>query len=61
MRRSLLIYGAAGFLPGATPWPERLIRWATVFGVLLLPTLLTVAVTAMASRRKVALPEAAND
>ena len=58
---SLLIWGAAGFLPGAAPWPERLLRWATVFGVLLVPTLITVAVAAMATRRKMPLTEAAND
>jgi hypothetical protein len=58
---SIAIYAAAGFLPGAQPWGERLGRWATVFVVLLVPTLVTVAVAAIASRRKVALTEAAND
>jgi hypothetical protein len=58
---SIAIYAAAGFLPAAQPWAERLTRWATVFVVLLVPTLVTVAVTALASRRKVALTEAAND
>jgi hypothetical protein len=58
---SVAIYAAAGFLPGAQPWAERLGRWATVFVVFLVPTLITVAVTALASRRKVALTGPAND
>lgn len=58
---SLAVYGAAGFLPGGIPWAERLARWATVFGVLLAPTLATLAIVSLAPRRKVALPEAAND
>ena len=57
---SLAIYGAGAFLPGSAPWPERLVRWGTVFAVLLAPTLLTVAVTAL-SRRKVGQPQPAND
>lgn len=58
---SMLIYGAAGFLPGSPSWAERAARWATVFGVLLAPTLVTLGVTVFAPRRKVALPEPAND
>jgi hypothetical protein len=58
---SLAIYTAGAFIPGAGPWPERVMRWATVFAVLLLPTLLTVAVTALTARRKVALAPTGND
>ena len=49
---SLAIYGAAAFLPGGPAWPERSVRWATVFGVFLAPTLVIVA--AVAARRKAA-------
>ena len=51
---SLGIYLAAGLLPGMAAWPERLGRWAIVFAVFLVPTLVTVAATTLASRRKVA-------
>ena len=55
---SLGIYAAGAFLPGSSLWPERVVRWATVFAVLLVPTLLTIALHA---RRKVALAPAGND
>jgi hypothetical protein len=55
---SFAIYTAGAFLPGAAPWPERAVRWATVFAVVLAPTLLTVALHA---RRKVALAPTGND
>ncbi|RPH48589.1 MAG: hypothetical protein EHM91_04110 [Planctomycetota bacterium] len=55
---SLGIYLAGGWLPGATAWSERLIRWGMVFALFLLPTLATIAVTSIGSRRKVALPQA---
>ena len=55
---SLGIYAAGAFLPGSTPWPERLIRWAMVFAALLLPTLLAVT---LHSRRKEALAPAGQE
>lgn len=58
---SLGIYAAAGFLPGAAAWPEHLGRWAVVFAVFLAPTLVTVAAASLASRRRVALTQPAND
>jgi hypothetical protein len=58
---SIAIYAAAGLLPGAQPWAERLGRWAIVFAVFLVPTLVTVAVASFALRRKVALTGPAND
>jgi hypothetical protein len=58
---SIAIYGAAGFLPGGGSWAERFARWGTVFAVLLVPTLLTLAVVQLAPRRKVALPGPAHD
>jgi hypothetical protein len=58
---SAAIYAAGAFLPGSAPWPERLIRWATVFAALLAPTLLTLAVVALAPRRKVAITQPANE
>ena len=48
-------------IPRGVSWAERSLRWGTVFGVLLLPTLATLAVTLLAPRRKVAIPETAND
>lgn len=57
---SILIYGAAGFVPGvAVTWQERLIRWATVFGTLLVPTLVTLASVSTAPRRKPVLGDRA--
>ncbi|MCI0656400.1 MAG: hypothetical protein L0170_04935 [Acidobacteria bacterium] len=58
---SLGIHAAAGFLPGAAAWPEHLGRWAVVFAVFLAPTLVTVAAASLASRRRVALTQAANE
>lgn len=58
---SLTVYGAAGLLPGSVSWTERLTRWGIVFATFLVPTLATVVVASLASRRKVALPEAVND
>ena len=58
---SFLIYGAAGFLPESPSWTERFVRWGTVFVALLAPTLVTLGVTLLAARRKVALPAPAND
>ena len=55
---SLGIYLVAGLLPGAAAWPERLGRWGVVFAVFLVPTLVTIAATSVASRRKVALRQA---
>jgi hypothetical protein len=54
---SLGIYLAGGLLPGAAAWSERLLRWAMVFALFLLPTLATLAVISIGSRRRVALPE----
>jgi len=58
---SVAIYTAGAFIPGAAAWPDRVLRWGTVFAALLVPTLATVAVTALASRRKVALAPTGND
>ena len=55
---SLGIYLAAGLLPGASVWTERLTRWGMVFALFVLPTIATIAVTSIASRRKIALPQA---
>jgi hypothetical protein len=55
---SLAVYGAATLVPGSPSWTERLVRWATVFAVFLVPTLLTVAV---ASRRRVPVAEPAKN
>jgi hypothetical protein len=58
---SLGIYAAAGLLPGSISWTERLTRWGLVFATLLVPTLLTVGGASLVSRRRVALPEGANE
>jgi hypothetical protein len=58
---SLFIYAGAGFAPGAVPWPERFIRWGTVFATLLAPTLATAGVAGLALRRKPSLPKIAED
>lgn len=52
---SLVIYLAPAWRSSPAPWQDRLVPWATVLGVLLVPTLLTVAVVSLAPRRKVAL------
>jgi hypothetical protein len=57
---SLAIYSTTVLLPGGAPWPDRLVRWGTVFGMFLAPTLLTLAAVSVASRRKI-VPVAAND
>ena len=54
---SLGIYLAGGLLPGATAWSERLVRWGIVFALFVLPTIATIAVTSIGSRRKAALPQ----
>ena len=54
---SVGIYLAGGLLPGTTAWTERLVRWGIVFALFLLPTVATIAVTSIGSRRRVAVPE----
>jgi len=50
---SLGIYLAAGLLPGASAWTERLVRWGMVFALFVLPTIATIVMTSLASRRRV--------
>jgi hypothetical protein len=57
---SLAIYSTTVLLPGGAPWPDRLVRWGTVLGMFLVPTLLTLAGVSIASRRKI-VPAPAND
>lgn len=58
---SLFIYAAAGLVPGAAPWSERLVHWGTVFATLLAPTLATAGIASLALRRKPSLPKIAQD
>jgi len=55
------IYVAAALLPEGPGWLDRLTRWGIVFAVFLVPTLVTIGVTSLALRRKVALTEPAKD
>jgi hypothetical protein len=52
---SAAVYAAAGVLPGSISWSERALRWGTAAAALLVPTLATVAITVVVSRRKIAL------
>jgi hypothetical protein len=51
---SIAAYAIPGLLSPDTVWSERALHWASVFGVMLAGTLVTVAVT---SRRKVAVAD----
>lgn len=50
---SMLAYAAPGLQPGSLSWNERAVRWGSVFAMLLIGTLVTVATTQV--RRRVVL------
>jgi hypothetical protein len=51
---SMLSYAAPGFQQGSLAWSERAVRWGSVFAVLLIGTLATVATTQVRRRVVVA-------
>jgi|SRR5882672_2353949 len=51
---SMAAYAAAGLIhPATMPWAERCTRWGMAFAVMLIPTLATVASSAIVARRRI--------